>query len=513
MTSEEKQLPKGWIVAPLAQTIQPRGEKVSPSNHPEARFIGMDHVESHSMRILGTIPASAMKSSTARFDNGDVLYGRLRPYLNKVAQPNFDGLASAEFIVFPDTQLIRSCFLKHRLNAADFVSFASHLNEGDRPRVSFDQIGKFEILIPPPLEQRRIVAKIEELFSELAKGVESLETARAQLKIYRQAVLKHAFEGKLTAKWREENKDKLEKLEQLLARIKQEREARYERQLQEWKAAVKEWEESGKSGKKPSNPRLLSLPEPLTDMERSVLPEISGLWRWVKVGDLFSVYVGATPSRKNQRYWNGEINWISSGEVCFATINRTGETITQEGLANTSTEVHPIGTVMLGMIGEGKTRGQAAITNIEACHNQNTAAIRVSESDIQPEYVYYYLLYRYEHTRRIGSGNNQKALNKERVSNLPIPLSSLDEQAVLVQELEKHLSVIAQIDSEISSQLASANSLRQSILKKAFAGQLVAQNQHDEPATVLLARIKAGKEQVSKSVETTRKNRKKRIPA
>ena len=165
------------------------------------------------------------------------------------------------------------------------------------------------------------------------------------------------------------------------------------------------------------------------------------------------------------------------------------------------------------MIGEGKTRGQAAITNIEACHNQNTAAIRVSESDIQPEYVYYYLLYRYEHTRRIGSGNNQKALNKERVSNLPIPLSSLDEQAVLVQELEKHLSVIAQIDSEISSQLASANSLRQSILKKAFAGQLVAQNQHDEPATVLLARIKAGKEQVSKSVETTRKNRKKRIPA
>ena len=410
MTSEEKQLPKGWIVAPLAQTIQPRGEKVSPSNHPEARFIGMDHVESHSMRILGTIPASAMKSSTARFDNGDVLYGRLRPYLNKVAQPNFDGLASAEFIVFPDTQLIRSCFLKHRLNAADFVSFASHLNEGDRPRVSFDQIGKFEILIPPPLEQRRIVAKIEELFSELAKGVESLETARAQLKIYRQAVLKHAFEGKLTAKWREENKDKLEKPEQLLARIKQEREARYERQLQEWKAAVKEWEESGKSGKKPSNPRLLSLPEPLTDMERSVLPEISGLWRWVKVGDLFSVYVGATPSRKNQRYWNGEINWISSGEVCFATINRTGETITQEGLANTSTEVHPIGTVMLGMIGEGKTRGQAAITNIEACHNQNTAAIRVSESDIQPEYVYYYLLYRYEHTRRIGSGNNQKAL-------------------------------------------------------------------------------------------------------
>ena len=77
---------------------------------------------------------------------------------------------------------------------------------------------------------------IEELFSELDKGVESLKTARAQLDVYRQAVLKHAFEGKLTAQWRKENRDKIETPEQLLARIKQERAARYDRQLQEWKS-------------------------------------------------------------------------------------------------------------------------------------------------------------------------------------------------------------------------------------------------------------------------------------
>ena len=94
--------------------------------------------------------------------------------------------------------------------------------------------------VPPLNEQHRIVAKIEELFSELDKGIESLKAARAKLNIYRQAVLKHAFEGKLTAQWREETKDKLETPEQLLAHIKQEREARYEQQLQEWKAAVKE---------------------------------------------------------------------------------------------------------------------------------------------------------------------------------------------------------------------------------------------------------------------------------
>ena len=75
------------------------------------------------------------------------------------------------------------------------------------------------------------------------------------MKVYRQAVLKHAFEGKLTAQWREENKDKLEKPEQLLARIKREREARYEQLLEDWKDAVKEWEAKGKIHKRPRGRR------------------------------------------------------------------------------------------------------------------------------------------------------------------------------------------------------------------------------------------------------------------
>ena len=216
---------------------------------------------------------------------------------------------------------------------------------------------------------------------------------------------------------------------------------------------------------------------------------------------------GATPNRKNRRYWNGEINWISSGEVCFNTIDSTVETITQEGLASTSTEVHPIGTVMLGMIGEGKTRGRAAITNIEVCHNQNTAAVRVSEAGIPPKYVYYYLLYRYEDTRRIGSGNNQRALNKERVSNLPIPLPSLDEQSVLVEGLNEHLLTVEQIEREIVSALTRTYSLRQAILKWAFSGQLVPQDPRDEPASVLLDRIKAEREQITNET-VPRKTRK-----
>ena len=115
--------------------------------------------------------------------------------------------------------------------------------------------GALPIPLAPTATQHRIVAKIEELFSELNKGVESLKTARAKLNVYRQAVLKHAFEGKLTAQWREENKNHLESSEQFLDRIKQEREARYELQLHEWKTAVKDWETRGRISKKPAKPQ------------------------------------------------------------------------------------------------------------------------------------------------------------------------------------------------------------------------------------------------------------------
>ena len=97
--------------------------------------------------------------------------------------------------------------------------------------VEVPRLQAFDVPVAPRQEQRRIVAKIEELFSELDKGIESLKMARRQLEVYRQAVLKHAFEGKLTTQWREENKDKLETPEQLLARVKRERLAYYERQL------------------------------------------------------------------------------------------------------------------------------------------------------------------------------------------------------------------------------------------------------------------------------------------
>lgn len=402
---------------------------------------------------------------------------------------------------------------------SDFVYFylksSKQLAEENAAGTTFKEIsgaafGKLPFPVPPTNEQHRIVAKIEELFSELDKGIESLKTARAQLKIYRQALLKHAFEGKLTEQWRADNASKLETAEHLLACIKQAREARYHVQLEEWKATVEQWETGGKHGKKAAKPRKFIAPADFTGLELERLAELPVGAIWVKVGIVFDVFVGATPSRKVKEYWGEGVPWVSSGEVAFCEISETREHITLEGLNNTSTVVHPAGTVMLAMIGEGKTRGQAAILKIDSAHNQNTAAIRVSETDCSHRLFYFYLLYQYEITRRLGSGNNQKALNKERVSEMVFPLFSIGEQKELARMLDEKLSVMERIDVEILSSIAGSEALRQSILKKAFSGQLVPQDPNDEPAGVLLERIAAEKASAEAAVKAAKPAAKKK---
>lgn len=337
-----------------------------------------------------------MRSAANRFYEGDVLYSRLRPYLNKVHRAATEGLCSAEFIVFPRTDALDADFLRYRLNASDFVRFANSLDEGDRPRVDFGQIGAFEFWLPPLPTQHRIVQALEEKLSRLDAAQSALLRAQANLKRYRASVLKKAY------------------------------------------------------GFDASAANLRSFP-------------------WSTIGDQFRVEVGATPSRKEPTYWQGHIPWVSSGEVQFCRVHETTEKITDAGYQNSSTKLNPAGSVLLGMIGQGRTRGQAAILEIEAANNQNCAAIWVSKTPTPSEYVYYWLMLQYDETRRVGSGNNQQALNKSLVQSLPIPWPPLETQHQIVTEVERHLTLITRTEQSLQTQLARAKRLRQSILQQAFA--------------------------------------------
>ena len=218
MGLEAARIPSGWAHALLEAVCQILDSRRIPLNNSE-----------RSQRIAGKSADDLYPYYGATgqvgviddfiFDGKHVLLGEDgAPFLDPFKVKSY--LVDGKFWVNNHAHILKSAvpnkYLCHYLNQIDYSNYVTGTT---RLKLTQNALKRIPVHVAPIVEQRRIVAKIEELFSELDKGIESLKTARAKLNVYRQAVLKHAFEGKLTAKWREENKDKLEKPEQLLARI------------------------------------------------------------------------------------------------------------------------------------------------------------------------------------------------------------------------------------------------------------------------------------------------------
>lgn len=187
-------------------------------------------------------------------------------------------------------------------------------------------------------------------------------------------------------------------------------------------------------------------------------------------------------------------------------IRESRESISKTGYDNSSVKLLPAGTVLLAMIGEGKTRGQTAILTIAATINQNVAAVVPDPVLVSSEYLWYWFRGQYESTRQSGSGSGPQALNCQRVRELPLNLPPLPEQAEVVRRVESLFAVADQIEARYAKAKAHVDRLTQSILAKAFRGELVPQDPNDEPASALLERIQAQRA----STETTPNPRKTR---
>lgn len=158
-------------------------------------YIGMENVAREIGRIDAFGKCSEYKSSAPRVFKGDVLYGRLRPYLNKVVISPCEAFASGEFIVMPENERITSKFLQLRLLSQDFVEFAGTLDTGDRPRVSWEQISKFQVDLPPIDEQRKIVELLEDHLSRLDAALADVKQAKVKASQFRRSLLQVGLNG------------------------------------------------------------------------------------------------------------------------------------------------------------------------------------------------------------------------------------------------------------------------------------------------------------------------------
>jgi len=218
--SDEYELPDCWEVKSLGETAKLVKDKVEPSTVPDAHYVGLEHVEANTMKLLGSGRGSDVKSTKTRFKAGDILYGKLRPYLNKVTRPSFDGISSTDFLVFTESDSLDPGYLAQFLNQLSVANFAHHLSAGvELPRVNWTSLGSLPITFPSSKRQQRaIVQSIEHVRTLAASADAHLSRARAAIEQFRRAILAAACSGRLTADWRESNGDREESARQLVER-------------------------------------------------------------------------------------------------------------------------------------------------------------------------------------------------------------------------------------------------------------------------------------------------------
>lgn len=294
--------------------------------------------------------------------------------------------------------------------------------------ITGNQLKTFEIPLPPLAEQRRIVAKLEVLFTQLDAAVDNLKKAQIQLQQYRRSILKAAFEAELTKEWREGHSDTWERMK-----------------LSEFITL--------ESGSRPKGG------------VRGILEGIPSLG---------GEHLNAEGSFKFEK-----IKYVP--KAFFESLNKG--------------RIYPDDIIV---VKDGATTGKTSFVDNDFPHkdaavNEHLFIVRVDPKVASPKFVFYYLFSSKGQQQILSDfrGATVGGISRNFPRKVTVPIPSLTEQAEIVSELERHLSVADEIEATIGAELIRSERLRQSILKQAFSGKLVPQDPNDEPAEMLLARIKS----------------------
>lgn len=419
-------------------------------------------------------PALEVRKGYTQFQAGDVLFAKITPCMEngKVAVvPQLRthvGYGSTEFHVFRPKSGVQPKWIGHFLARSDFRRNAQRNMSGSagQLRVPTKWLTEQEIPLPKPEVQTTVLAKIEELFSDLDAGVAALKRAQANLKRYRASVLKAAVEGRLTEKWRATNPP-AEPAAKLLERILAER-------RKKWEAAqLKKYADAGKARPQGWQKKYFEPAAPDT----SNLPELPKGWCWATVEQVSEIQSGLQkqPSRtpKGHAFPYLRVANVLRGRLDLTVVHRF------ELLPGELDRLRLFQGDLLIVEGNGSPTeiGRCAIWNgaIKDCIHQNHI-IRVRPILMIPTFLNTYWNSPAGTARvkeKSASTSGLYTLSVSKIAALPVPVPSLDEQLEIVSQVEAALSKIDHAETEIKRSLERTARLRQAILKRAFEGRLV----------------------------------------
>ena len=484
-----KKIPTGWLDTPLGDVTSPSRNRVLPTDLPDERYIGLQHVESRAMRLVGHGYGRDVRSSSVRFFKGDVLYGRLRPHLNKVWVAEFDGICSSEFFIFPKVTDLSNHFLALRLHAADFVAFATAQVSGERPRTSFKRLSTFRILLPPRPEQDRIVARLESVLSRISRSQTVTRRAQKRAARYRDAVVIAAVTGEYTLSWRNAGPTtSTETADALLQRLVAARRAHWEtaelRRLRE-KGAV------------PKNDRWQSRYREAATPAAAELPRLPPTWALTSLQTVAEIRTGLSVSQNRKEPHPVEVPYLRVANVLRGHLDLTNVKMIQVDKDRLPHYLLRDGDVLFTAGGDRDKLGRGWIWEgqLHLCIHQNHVfrARLFEPSLLNPKFVSLWgnafgQDYFFQHGTQT---TNLASITRGVINRLPVPVPPVDEQAEILNIIARRLSSIDQLVASMERQLVHSVTAREALLREAFAGVLVPQDPHDEPAVALPVRIRA----------------------
>lgn len=504
--NDHEALPAGWTTAPLRDiaTIDPPNPACVPAEETSVSFVPMAAVEALSGRMNASTarPWSDVKKGFTRFQEGDVVFARITPSMENgkvaLAANLVNGVAAGttEFHVFRPQSGVSGRYLLHYLLQETFRRRARARMTGTAGQLRVPkQFLKEEALpLAPAPEQQRVVDAIDSYLTRLDDAVASLERVQAKLKAYRASVLKAAVEGRLVpteASLARAEKRAYEPAEALLARILKERRHRWEdTELAKLQAA----------GKTPKNDKWKARYSEPVAPETSTLPHVPEGWCWATVEQLAQLVTDGdhNPPR---RVSNGVPHLTAKHIKKWRILFEDCSFVSRDGFEQTRSRYEPCeGDVIVTCVG---TVGETAVVPAGSVFSadRNLAAIRLVSGGVFPAFVMY-LLSSPVIRRRVMTSSGATAQPHIYLGDLralPVPIPPRPEQEKLIDEIERHLTLIDASEALVAADVKRCGRLRQAVLKWAFEGKLVDQDPADEPAEKLLARIRAERAAVAQA--------------